>query len=212
MVIATPLLPPEVANLRPEDRKNCYLFSRNGSVEAEITLLEKRSVIPRDVKRKKRTVLVAGSQNGHVAVRVVSPSSNHQRSNTYSHPLSRQRRINDPTSPTPTPFQLGAASKNGQVKITIPRDFEGPLTLTTHNGSIKISDEIRQRISTDNHGNGTRRCFVGDVSLYVDGEEWAGDVLNAESHNGSVYVNFVDDSPVGAVEGKGKGIFSRMFG
>lgn len=204
MPIPASLLPPKVAALPDSQRKNLYLFSKNGSVEADVMVSSANE--ERDAKRQKRATLAAGSSNGSVNLRV-------------------RRAGGDITfGRGPTPVQISAASRNGTVRVSIPTGFTGPMMLTTHNGSIKLSPTISARIATETHDIHTKRCFVGDMSSY-DGGEWYGDELVVEANNGSIWVNEMDESQdlrcTGTVsaasigdtgKGKGKGLFSKLFG
>jgi hypothetical protein len=100
---------------------------------------------------------------------------------------------------------------NGSVTVGIPGTFEGLLTIHAKNGSVKISDEIAQRIGMQNEEQHIHRCFVGDISLYKDGDAgWAGDKLEVDAHNGRVKVYIVDGEPE-ASKSK-QGLLSRILG
>lgn len=195
LTIPAALLAPAVAALPAHQRKNIHLFSKNGSVDADVLVSSAHG--ERDAKRPKRATLVAGSANGSVTLRV--------------------RRAESNLLLSATPVHIAAASRNGSVRISLPASFTGPLKLTTHNGTIRLSPGLTARLSTDNHVDHTRQCFVGDMSLY-EGDEWHGDELAIEAHNGSVTVNEVEgevdlvSTSTVAGKGKGKGLFSRMFG
>lgn len=193
MSIPASLLPPKVAALPESERKNLHLFSKNGSVEADVMVRSANE--ERDAKRQKRATLAAGSSNGSVNLRV------------------RRAEGDIIFGKGPTPVQISAASRNGTVRVSLPPGFTGPMMLTTHNGSIKLSPTISARISTDTHDKHTKRCFVGDMSLY-DGDGWYGDELVVEANNGSVWVNETDESQdiECTGKGKGKGLFSKLFG
>jgi hypothetical protein len=100
---------------------------------------------------------------------------------------------------------------NGSITIGIPGTFEGLLTIHAKNGSVKISDDITQRIGMQNEEKHTHRCFVGDISLYNDGDGgWAGDMLEVNAHNGRVKVYTIDEEPETS---KGKqSLLSRILG
>jgi len=168
--IPAALLPPSVAALPEFQRKNIHLFSKNGSVESDV--LFSSSNEERDAKRAKRATLAAGSANGSVTIRVRRQA------------VGAIKRV--------TPIQISVASRNGSVRVSVPADFVGPMTITSHNGSIKLSQGLTARCATNTHEKHTKRCFIGDMSLY-EGDEWYGDELNIESNNGSVTVNETTD-------------------
>jgi hypothetical protein len=72
MSIPQSLLPQLAAGETERGRKNLKLWSKNGSVDVDITLLvdpEKHDI--READRKKRTTLDVGSQNGSINVKLV---------------------------------------------------------------------------------------------------------------------------------------------
>ena len=100
---------------------------------------------------------------------------------------------------------------NGSVTVGLPGTFEGLLTIHAKNGSVKISDDITQRIGMQNEEQNIHRCFVGDISLYNDGDaSWAGDRLEVNAHNGRVKVYTIDGEP--EASRSRQGLLSRILG
>jgi hypothetical protein len=63
------------------------------------------------------------------------------------------------------------------------------------------------------HVSGTQRCFVGDMSSWVDrDEEWHGDEILASSHNGRVRLSYVDEVIAEKDSGKRRGLLHRVLG
>ena len=123
----------------------------------------------------------------------------------------KKRRIDAHTSGISIPFHLNVAGHNGSVTVGIPRTFEGLLTIHAKNGSVKISDDISQRIGMQNEEKHIHRCFVGDISLYNESDAgWTGDKLEVDAHNGRVKVYTIDGEPEPS-KGKG-GLLSRILG
>ncbi|KAG9050161.1 hypothetical protein FS837_007460 [Tulasnella sp. UAMH 9824] len=134
----------------------------------------------------KRASLVAESKNGGVKFKVLSRRS--------------------------CPFRLVAQSSNGAVTVYIPRDFIGPITSTTDNGGLDLSDAIKQTYYAFSEDGKATKGFIGDwtSSGYGDilqsGGEWVGDELVVGSKNGRVKVYYIDE--LNAASG---GFFSSLF-
>lgn len=81
--------------------------------------------------------------------------------------------------------------------------------MSAKNGSVVLSDQLTEHSTIVTEVNTSKRCFIGDISRWTDGEEgWKGDEISASSHNGKVKVCYVDEVPV---KGKG-GVWNRVFG
>lgn len=160
MVIQPSMLPPLDAG---EERKNLSLQSKNGAVEADVT------IAPVDNHGMRATISVK-SRNGQV-------HCNLHRSMTY-----------------PT-FSFYGYSRNGQVKVCIPRSFCGPVSATTENGTVKVSRAVAARQTPFNYINDTNKSFIGDASGYLEkgGKNWHGDELILESKNGSIKISYDDE-------------------
>jgi hypothetical protein len=119
-----------------------------------------------------------------------------------------QRR--DPADPTP--LFLHATSENGSADIYLPRNFEGPITLSTKHGSIKRSTAVLDHSTLFFESGGVQRGFVGDHTAWgTDPENWRGDEALLESKNGTVRVWFVDEGDYSASASSGKSFFSKLF-
>jgi hypothetical protein len=185
------LLPQLDRDETDENRKNLKLDSRNGSIDADITLLSgTESVGLEEAKRKKRTALDIRSANGYINAKL------------RTHAISASGIL--------VPFYLYANGRNGSVTIGLPRTFEGLLTIYAKNGSIKLSDEIYERLSMFNEDNHTQRCFVGDLASFT-GHDWKGNEVDIEATNGRVKIFLVDQVEPETSKAKG-GLFSRVWG
>jgi hypothetical protein len=86
------------------------------------------------------------------------------------------------------------------------------MTIYTRHGSLKLSDDIRERLGLFNEIDHTRRCFIGDLSLFSDEEGgWKGDEVNIKTEHARVKVQFVDKVESETPSGKA-GFLSRVFG
>ncbi|EGO03348.1 hypothetical protein SERLA73DRAFT_174804 [Serpula lacrymans var. lacrymans S7.3] len=180
MTIPSSLLPPLAEGTSPNDRKNLDLQVKDGSIDVDIWLARPEESDLAGVP-KNRATLYLKSKDGSVTARV--------------------RNVN-----TPVPFLLNVYAKDGSVTICLPQAFQGPMSLTTKNGSISLSNPLLEASTALAQIDSTRRYFVGDLSAIRD-EEWNGDELKAESKDGSIKVKFVDEVTV-----RKPGLFSRMFG
>jgi len=168
-LLTVPRLPLSVHE-REGNRKNLKLNSRNGPIDADITLLSgTESLSLGEAKRKKRTTIDIRADNGSVDTRLRTESP----------------------SGILIPFKLKAISDNGSVTAGLPRDFKGLLTIFVRNGPVDISDEIFERISMSTENSSTCQYFVGDLSLYDD--DWQGNEVNLEVTNGRLKVYLVDE-------------------
>ncbi|KAL0945568.1 hypothetical protein HGRIS_014728 [Hohenbuehelia grisea] len=145
----------------------------NGPLKAEVHLAGKDNV-----QQPSRARLRLGSKNGPVTVKV-----------TAAHNFPERR-----------PFTLAAYTCNGPIAVLLPRDFRGPLHLTTFWGSGRLSDAVSQAVSLfGDSGNGaTRTYFVGNCEDYMAGgaAAWAGDEALAATSSGSVAVLYSDEGSV----------------
>jgi len=118
-------------------------------------------------------------------------------------------KLNAPTNPR-NPFHLFASSCNGSVTVRLPRSFRGLLTTTAMHGSINISHGLTELLTTFSEINSTRRCFVGDLSEWVEDEQgWKGDEVAIDTKNGKVNVLYTDEALTPS--GTAKGFFSRVM-
>lgn len=110
---------------------------------------------------------------------------------------------------------------NGSVTAWIPSDFEGPVTFSTKNGTLKFSDPVQRRVAHYSRSEKTGKAFIGDWStgyadIGDDVEAWSGDELILSSENGSIKIEYAEESPeTGASDaGSGEGAlkyFIRRF-
>ena len=123
----------------------------------------------------------------------------------------QKRRVDMHTSGIRNPFHLSVTGHNGSVTVGLPGTFEGLLTIHAKNGSVKFSDDITQRIGMQNEEQNIRRCFVGDISSYNDGDAgWAGDRLEVNADNGRVKVYTIDGEP--EASRSRQGLLTRILG
>jgi len=86
------------------------------------------------------------------------------------------------------------------------------MTIYSSHGSVKFSDDVRERMGYCNESDNTRRCFVGDLSLLSDDNGgWKGDEVNIRTEHASVKAQFVDEAEPEIPTGK-VGLISRVLG
>ncbi|KAG8864071.1 hypothetical protein FRB96_006944 [Tulasnella sp. 330] len=169
-----------------EERVNLRLHSQNGSVQGRVRLISDQPT---------KSFLHASSQNGSVALKILS---------RYN-----QR------------FRLRLHSQNGSVTARIPSDFEGPVTFRLRNGSLKFSEAVQRRVAHHSQTEKSGKAFIGDWStsgyadIGDDLEAWSGDELILSSENGSVKIEYAEESPEfarGASDGRsGEGPLKSLW-
>ena len=100
---------------------------------------------------------------------------------------------------------MNAKTNNGAIKVFIPRDFQGPLSLVNGNGTSKLSDEVTARTTSFSDVRQEKKCFVGDLSTWKE-KDWQGDEIRLESRNGAIKVFYIDE-----VQPAGTSFWSRLF-
>ncbi|KAG1729511.1 uncharacterized protein EDB91DRAFT_811312 [Suillus paluster] len=164
MQIPLSLLPPLNAGETDQDRKNLYLRTKDGNINADIWLIGQEEAAP---KNKRRTTLSLSSNDGHITAKI----------NTVK---------------VVAPFLLDIYARDGRVTVLLPRSFHGPLLLITRE-SAKLSDELVQRSMTLSTLEHMQRYFVGDFSHQTFGDDWNGDELKVVSRDGSVTIRYTDE-------------------
>jgi len=159
--------------------KNLRLTSRLSSVNAEIGLLGSPSA-----PKPRRTTIALTSDYGSI----------HAQLHTFD---------------GAAPFSLIARASHGTIRLAIPRSFQGLLSVSTHHGSISISDTIVQNATQLGQRGTTRRCFVGDFHL-VGRDEWQGDQVEIEAPHGSIRVKYVDEVEAQGIEGVLGWLFAKL--
>ncbi|KAG6830227.1 hypothetical protein H0H92_001667 [Tricholoma furcatifolium] len=181
------LLPPLLPDETEESRRNINLQSSNGEVYADITLAPVDWSVDKKGP-KKRTTIYAKASNGSVKLKLHAPKS--------------ALRL---------PFQLKIDASNGSVQIYIPRSFNGLLSLKLSNGSTKFSTQLSNNLTTFSDVDKIHKCFIGDFSTIVEGEEWSGDEIIVEAGNGSLKMWYDDEA--NQTEGRRpQNFFERLFG
>jgi len=86
------------------------------------------------------------------------------------------------------------------------------MTVYSRYGSVNFSDDVRERMGHCNEIDYSRRCFVGDISLFSDEDGgWKGDEVNIRTERARVKVRFMDEAEPETPSGK-VGLIFRMFG
>jgi hypothetical protein len=101
--------------------------------------------------------------------------------------------------------------------VFLPQSFVGPITMTSHYGSIKRSPAIMADSTLFFESNGMQRGFIGDHTEWgTDPDNWKGDAAHIESHYGKVRVSFNEENDIPSkspgASGERVGFFSKLFG
>lgn len=204
MSIPPSLLPPLSAGEAEEDRKNIRLESVNGLIDVELWLVAPARRDAGPSSPPKRATIYARSYNGTITAKLVCYQYMHQK-----HPHLFQRRCSD------IPFHIELSTYSNGITLFLPRTFLGPLTITNQRGAINISEALSKCLTTFSEISSTRRCFVGDLSLWSEAEAtnavWGGDECVIESKGGRVKVLYEDEAVKPKAEGK-TGFFGKVLG
>jgi len=91
---------------------------------------------------------------------------------------------------------LTAKSTNGSIRLTLPRSFTGPITVSYVHGEVKAS-ALGGRFITLSEADGKMKGFIGDLSKYTEcdgeGKRWKGDELVLDLRHGSAKLRFDRD-------------------
>ncbi|QRV97069.1 hypothetical protein RhiJN_25088 [Ceratobasidium sp. AG-Ba] len=101
------------------------------------------------------------------------------------------------------PLRLYAYSREGSVRVWIPKDFQGVVSLSTEEGSLHVAEEVKSCLTILSSAKRFQRCYLGDVqglnfgaTSTSDGEDpmngWAGPLIQLTSREGSIYLSFFD--------------------
>ncbi|KAG9012951.1 hypothetical protein FRB90_006387 [Tulasnella sp. 427] len=93
-------------------------------------------------------------------------------------------------------FYLNVKSSHATVKVAIPRDFNGPITLTNASGKIELSEGIKTAMTPFSPPPSAVKMFIGSWDLYGgnDGsEEWMGDEVVLECAHKPIKLFFTDE-------------------
>lgn len=170
-----PVLPPLPVEDTEETRKNISLESVNGAIDAVVC------VLPRPISGNSRAIrsyviAYARSDNGNITLRLqdAPPSLSHR--------------------PRP-PVHLTAFSVNGNIYLSVPRSFRGPMNLMTHTGELVPSNDVSMQAGTFSISDGPAYSgFLGEFDLAKwTGMRWAGDRIWAETRNGNIHIKFNDE-------------------
>lgn len=192
LTVPRSLLPPLPSGEAEDDRKNVKFETRSGAIDVDISLLgDAEDPNVGEAKPKKRTSLDVKSEHGSMRLKISTCPS---------------------PSAAPAPFHLNVTGRHGSINIWLPRTFQGPMTIYSRHGSVKFSNALSERMGLCNEIDHSRRCFVGDLSLF-NGEEdnWKGDELNVKTEHAGVKVWFVDEVEPETPSGKSR-LLSKVFG
>ncbi|KAF8240049.1 hypothetical protein L208DRAFT_1235294, partial [Tricholoma matsutake] len=184
LVIPTSFLTPVAEN---ENRKNFSVIARDGAVDVDVTVVQgydQHKYKNIHGGEKKRVTMYIKANDGRVKARLHGPP---------------------PSSPLPRPsISLILHAHDGGVSLTLPRSFNGPLNITTRDGTVHFSPEIAAAVTTFSEGK-TRKCFVGDYSAWQDDNRCPGDDAVLDIHDGSVKIQFDNEAE------RPKGFWAKLF-
>ncbi|KAE9401093.1 hypothetical protein BT96DRAFT_856813 [Gymnopus androsaceus JB14] len=135
LAIPSEYLPPLPEGESEDTRSNLHCKSHNGSVSADVYLLDKLVIEPR-----KKVILNTISLNGSVSNII-------HREGSYP------------------PFSLTSSSRDGSVSVKLPRSYQGSLTASTKDGRVRMSPAVSAQATVFSTVNGTQKAYIGDLSV-----------------------------------------------
>lgn len=102
-------------------------------------------------------------------------------------------------------------STNGNINLSIPSSFHGPIIVAHKHGSVKFSDEIDRHLTSFGEAGGIRHSFVGDFSTWGEDGEWPCDEIQVDARHGGVRIQY-DDDVVGSVLKVRPSMLGSIFG
>lgn len=93
-------------------------------------------------------------------------------------------------------FYLFVKSSHANVKVALPRDFNGPITLKNTHSKPEISEGIKAAMTPFSAPSDTVKMFIGSWDRYggADGlEEWLGDEVFLEAPHKPIKLFFTDE-------------------
>lgn len=142
--------------LKESKGKNLLVHSTHGKIDLNVWLIGDYAANGEEASG--RAVLDVGSTNGSVVVNLVRV---HSVRNVQEHPM-----MSVQNSLTSRAFVLHAYAGCNALCVAIPRSFTGPVTLSSPYGFIRISDGIKERLTTFSQVKGVRECFIGETTGY----------------------------------------------
>jgi hypothetical protein len=192
--------------------KNLSLYTTSGAITAEIWITHDGS------DQSRRAYLELQSDNGSIfakVVRFVNPCRapiiqlTWMQHDPYS---SNGERIPRPT------LAIELRASYGEVSLSIPRCFRGPITIQSGHGRIAFSPDLERSMALHSDVNGTRVYFVGErpltgkwrsgeESYEMEREEEPLDELSVGGSHTSVRINWVGEPEVPEMRPNGWDIF-----
>jgi len=130
-------LPPPPSSAPDTDRKNVSLHTTSGSINAEVWVIHDGSA------ESKRVSLAMSSDNGRVRAKVHAPSPD---GSAYGRPS----------------LDIELRADYGDVFVTLPRCFRGPITIRTGDERIALSTGLAECTALLSDVPGVREYFLGE--------------------------------------------------
>ncbi|THH04194.1 hypothetical protein EW145_g5707 [Phellinidium pouzarii] len=174
--------------------RNLRLVCENGSVNAEVWVVggegesnaDGEDEIGDAAEKRKKAVMDVRAKNGFVVIKIN-------------------------TSVESPPFALRVGTRNGGIRVGVPRSFVGPLTTRSRNGWVRFTPALASATTHFSEVQGTRKSFVGDFADSGYGEsEWHGSSIDLSCQNGRIKLFYLDEP---TPESKStSGWIGRLFG
>lgn len=109
------------------------------------------------------------------------------------------------------PIQLRSYSRDGNIRVYLPRSFRGVFRIKVKSGKILFSEAVESSSTLISEVKGLKTSFLGlfNATEWHPSVNWNGDELILETKDGNVSVYFDDEENV-AVEPQ-RGFLSKIF-
>lgn len=180
------LRPPLMLGETEDTQSNLRLGSVFKKVSVEIAFPERVGNVARSIDTKRAKIYIE-STHGNISVRIVSGSF-------YTASSASQNVLLQNGPPSRYAFVLHVRATHGNIRLQLPRNFHGPITVESHNPVRFSSALVKDLRAWHNHnqdGRLNKEYSLGDQSQWLGVKHgWMGDELRVEQVHGDVKIQY----------------------
>jgi len=236
-VQSTPPLPEPSSSYTPNKVNYVSISRKHGHIKETLTVDPSlyipeslRAPWPEGESQSSRANVRLESVHGHIEADITLVQDTKAASATHCLPRATLQlfsthggiKVTIPDHPRRPPFILTAKSSEGSIRLTLPRSFTGPITISYVHGAVKAS-ALGVHFITLSETNGKMKGFIGDLSKYTErdgeGKGWKGDELVLELKHGDAKLRFEQDRDTRMTTGledpstsSRKSLLAKIFG
>jgi len=163
---------PQIVSDAESGGKNISLYTTSGAVIADVWVTGNNKL--------KRVSMKLCSDNGHVCAKIVRLNPRPSVVQSKITPKRIKHDIfSDGESELRPSLGIDLRANHGDISLSLPRCFRGPITITSSHERIKFSDALEERVAPLSDIQGVRVYFVGDRPR---SGQWRGDDNEGEEH------------------------------